>query len=485
MSDILRATQPINPGFESNTITNNPIVSSDTKIQNIVDPSKVVRADAKTESEDSRFIFQPGSNFEGFIKQLKNTPQLYELFTKIMFLDSQTLISSGLNEGFAEKLAQFMEMLKMDQGQLIQFMNKQTSDSTGFHNVFFQALKEVFDQTRSVDLKSEILQFAKLYNSFASSPHLLRTIQTQAKAMLPYMMTADADKLKELLAHLDIPETANFEQTSNQLFEFLDQNIQKNSQVLQNELLPFFSSYIGKTHDMGKIRQLISLFTHNVSSYVNGSGKELIKNFKFLLGFSEFNQRFQGLGEENVKLILEKLLSQKQTGEAKTWSDALLDIIQSGMNNYENKAVFTNMMNALLLNESVYMPFIHLMLPVELNGQTMFSELWIDPDAENESDGSSNQDSRGIRMMIKFDIKDLGLFDVIMNYREGQVDLQVYYPEKLSSAEKEIRSAMSDIIKANGLSTHSLTLDTNRKPHELMEVFPKILEGRNSINVRV
>ena len=50
----------------------------------------------------------------------------------------------------------------------------------------------------------------------------------------------------------------------------------------------------------------------------------------------------------------------------------------------ENKMVFKELMRAVLLNESVYMPILHLTLPLNVNGKLMFSELWLDPDDDGK-----------------------------------------------------------------------------------------------------
>ena len=38
----------------------------------------------------------------------------------------------------------------------------------------------------------------------------------------------------------------------------------------------------------------------------------------------------------------------------------------------EAKTVFANIINSLLLNESVYMPLLHLMIPADIGGRLMF-----------------------------------------------------------------------------------------------------------------
>ena len=38
-------------------------------------------------------------------------------------------------------------------------------------------------------------------------------------------------------------------------------------------------------------------------------------------------------------------------------------------------------MNGMLLNESVYLPLLHILFPFQYQGKNVMSEIWADPDA--------------------------------------------------------------------------------------------------------
>ncbi len=63
--------------------------------------------------------------------------------------------------------------------------------------------------------------------------------------------------------------------------------------------------------------------------------------------------------------------------------------------------------------------------------------MWIDPDDQsNGNDGSNGEKEKQIRLFIKFDIKDVGYFEMILLSKQENVDMQLYYPEKLSTYKK-------------------------------------------------
>ena len=112
---------------------------------------------------------------------------------------------------------------------------------------------------------------------------------------------------------------------------------------------------------------------------------------------------------------------------------------------------FRNIVSAFLVNESVYMPLLHMVLPLEWNGKMLFSELWVDPDAEeNLKRGKGNQDNT-IRFLFKIDIQGLGFFDMVLTCQRENVDLQLYCPQAVTPFAGIVQGEMSRILSENGM----------------------------------
>ncbi|MCI8477808.1 MAG: hypothetical protein HFE97_05595 [Oscillospiraceae bacterium] len=155
----------------------------------------------------------------------------------------------------------------------------------------------------------------------------------------------------------------------------------------------------------------------------------------------------------------------------------------------ETQEVFKQIVSAMLINESVYMPVNHFIIPLEWDGRMMFSELWVDPDAEEERK-KEDRDRRGgggntLKFLFKIDIQSLGFFDIIMTSREKSVDLRIFCPDKVAPFGKRIEQAIGEIFSRNGLTLETIQVRRLERPVALTEVFPKIFEGKNSINVKV
>ena len=152
----------------------------------------------------------------------------------------------------------------------------------------------------------------------------------------------------------------------------------------------------------------------------------------------------------------------------------------------EAQSTFRELVSALLINESVYMPVNHILIPLEWDGRMLFSELWVDPDADS-GDGPTgdNDKERTLRFLFKMDIEGLGLFDIVLTCQEQRVGLQVRCPERVASFAGTMEQALGHILKENGLEPVQVQVGKMERPLTLSEVFPKLFEGKNGINVKV
>ncbi len=141
------------------------------------------------------------------------------------------------------------------------------------------------------------------------------------------------------------------------------------------------------------------------------------------------------------------------------------------------------MMTSILLNESVYMPVLHMMLPMQVDGNLTFAEMWVDPDAGNGA-GEGEKD-RVIQGLVKFDIQEVGFFDLFFVYQDKKVNLQLNYPDALKDKEKEIRNKVAEVLAENGLTGKELFFGSSKESIAISEAFPQIFERKNSINVKI
>ena len=474
MPDLLGATNPV-PGYDNTSVNRNiPISPGNTQVQNIPDLNRVTGADNRTEQQDAGQAggqIRYDSNFQTFLQQLRRNQDITGVMARLLLREG-TSVSSGMSEGIAEEMSQAMEMLKMDQSELLKFLTAQMRSGTRFGGALFALLRSAYARAESDGVRADILTFLKSYSDFSSTGHiegnLLRNLSNMANAM----PASWGDQLRQLLAQLENGVAAG--------------DRQGNIELIQQKVFPFMSEYVNATHDLGTPRELLSLLALDVARYENGSEDKLQEAFHQLSGYGTLKGMLGGI--DGASLM--KLLQAGQFGRASMatqFSDHLAAAAARalrGEGSAEVQQAFRNLVNAMLVNESVYMPLNHYMIPLEMDGRMLFSELWVDPDAE-EKRGGQGQGEKCMKFLLKIDVQGLGLFDVILSSKEKNVGIIVCCPEGAAPFSKEMEQTIGQILARNELTSAGVSVRKMERPVTLTEVFPKIFEGKNSVNVKV
>lgn len=475
MPDLLGVTNAV-PGNDANLINRNmPSIPNDPRLQNAPDPTRVTRSDNRTEQQgaggDGSGALRFDSNFITFLQRMSDTPGLAKTMTELLRIYQGTVVSSGMEEGIALEMSALLEMLKMDEGEFSSFFRSQMQLGNRFSGPLFNILREAYGSGDSEVMRGNILQFLKRYSDYSSSAHvqgnLLRTLTRLTRA---------------------IPATYG-----NQLLNMVSELQQKMGQgdragslkLLQGSIMPFLASYTSRTNDMGLSRALISLLALDVARYESGSRESVMQAFRQLGSSAALREKLGGVSEMDLLRLLERS-SFAQAAEKDQFAGKLAQTAQRALRGgagMEAQDAFRNIVSSFLLNESVYMPLTHVAIPLEWNGRMMFSELWVDPDAEDNLKKGRGERDNVIRFLFKIDIQDLGFFDMVLTCQRENVDLQIYGPPAITSFADTVQGEMTRILSENGLKPLGVQVQAMEKPLEISAVFPKIYEGENSINV--
>ena len=471
MPDLLGVTNPV-PGHDNTSINRNvPVSPNNTQIQNVPDTTRVTGADNRTEQQDAG---QSGgirydSNFQTFLQQLRQLQGGTQTLARLLAGEG-TVVSSGMSEGIAEEMAQVLNMLKMDESQLLRFLTAQLQAGTRFGGALFAMLRSAYAQAGSDGVRTDILNFLKSYSDWSSTAHLEGNLLRNLAAMADAMPASWGDKLRELLAQLENGVAAG--------------DRQGNISLIQQEVFPFMSSYVGQTHDLGTPRELLSLMALDLARYENGSEEKLTEMFHQLSGYGTLKGMLGGIDDQSLLKLLQGGLAKGQ--DATQFADHLAAAAARalrGEGSAEVQETFRNLVASMLINESVYMPVSHFLIPLEMDGRKLFSELWVDADAEEKN--GRGKGGKCMKFLFKIDVEKLGLFDVVLAYRDSkEVEVAIACPAGAASFSREIEKTVSQILTRNDLTPAGISVRRMERPVTLTEVFPKIFEGMNSINVK-
>ena len=479
MPDLLGVTNPV-PGHDNSNVNRNmPVSPGDPRIQNAPDLNRVVRSDNRTERQDTgdaaggNQALRYDSNFAAFLQRLMNTPGTAESLSKLFAIYEGLVVSSGIEEGLAGEMGALLNMLKMDEGQLGKFLLSQMSTGTRFGGALFSILRDAYGSSNSETARANILQFLKRYSDYSSTSHIQGNLLRGLTRLTRAIPASYGSQLLPMVSQLE------------QLLNAGDR--QGALKLLQGTILPFLSSYTSKTNDMGLSRTLISMLALDISRYENGSEDSLLQSFHQLNGFAGLREKLGGLSDEALLRLLDSTsFARASEGDqfAAQLARAAQKALQGGAGN-EVQEAFRNIVSAFLVNESVHMPLNHILLPLEWDGKMVFSEMWVDPDAEENLKRGRGDKENVMRFLFKIDIQSLGFFDMVLTCQGERVDVQVFCPERVAPFSQLVQGELSRIIADNGLSAGAVQVQQMDRPLTISGVFPKIFEGGSSVNVTV
>ena len=478
MPDLLGATNPV-PNYDtSSTRITPPTPGGDTNIQNVVDPNRVVRPDGQEGQQGSgdatnSFGARFESNFMTFVQRLRGAQDLPQVFLQV--LQGQTVeVSSGIRSGFASEMAQFLEFIRMDETQLANFLENQMQSGSRFTGALFALLRGAYnDPTTSEMTKNDILLFLRRFADYTSTEHIEANILRMTDEMTEALPGKWAQQLTDVLAQLENSIDAGDREGSLKL--------------LREQVFTLVSKYVSATHDRGLARNLLSAMTLDVARYENGNEDAMLEALRHLASSNVLPRELAELSNPELLRVLREADFFKAT-QSNTFAERMAKATHralSGEAGVDMQEAFHHIMNSVLINESVYMPLQHYMLPMNWNGKLAFSEMWVDPDAERSNRRAKEASGPVQRVLIKMDIDAVGAFDVLIQNRSEGVSMLVTCPKSVAEHSPQITQSLRDIIARNGLSVEQVQVVEQHRPLTVSEVFPQVFERMSGVNVKI
>ncbi len=408
------------------------------------------------------------SNYTNFIQRMYEGMQLTMEMEQLLFTDGVALQTMGDTE-IQEVLTQlFTEMETTEPEELMTLIESQQQAQVKFSGELFDGLRDILNEKISPSFRETILDFVKTYNNYASSEHLLNQMESLGKDIESLLLPSSRESFSKLMEQLDKNAAPG--------------DIEKNTEVINKEIIPFLSKYVSKTHNYGAVRTASVLFSLYAVKYEAGDKNVLQQLFTKMIKNGDFRMFFKGDPEEALQKAMENLRPQSE--KAKNFPEMLTKLIQKGTEGSagsESVEKYYKVLNHLLMNESVYMPLLHLLVPFRYQDKNVMSEMWIDPDAERDRPDAAKKQ----KLFIKFSIQNVGNFELISMVNNGNVNMQIFVPPTLTEPQENISRSIQDIITKNGLRVSTMELGVLTRSHRVDEVFPEIKEKEKGINVAV
>lgn len=473
MPDNLRITAPVttNDGVgKTNPLKEQPAVDA-------VNPARVPQPNTQEQDVNSQsldLLLDLESVYGKFVGQLRRIPSLSKSLGEVLG-DAQKAREQLLaRQPDASPLRRLVDGLPMTKEEVLQNLLFQQENSSKFSGPFFQLLSLLSAKSGDAGFDLQLAGFLKAFDAFlnaeSSTKSILRDLATIGR-QIPKNYSAELAKLAEKLDG-EHPEKA----------------ARANLQALKKEIIPLLCKYVSRSNDYGKSRENISLLLHHITMLEAGMRENVGDSFRKLIDYAKFALNLPEDTVNRIQALFAGELAKLQSKPENEFLDSLVSLLsqrEQGRGEIPGgQSVYRDVCNALLLDNSVYMPFTHLFLPFVLDGRFLFAQIWV----EKRSDDSASPAAAGklpLRVFLSFEIQDLGHFEASLSLTGKTAELSVGYPPSLDGSRREIREQLASIFEKNGLTLGKAKLTPCTEPKIEQRVLNEIEERKHTVNVTV
>lgn len=473
MPDNINISTPIS----GNTNVSRPNQMPKEPVQvNVINPSRVNQPNTNKQSDQNAnpdLLFGRNSVFSTFLSQLRQVPALNQTLQKIMF--ELFVRKDGLQESaLPQTLKQLALSAEMGKTDILQNLQFQSQNITKFSGPLFDELRNLGTQDADGGFKAHLAKFLKTYDAVFSSPETMKEINSQLDLLQSRLPKYYGRKLQTLTDELLDSRTP--------------QSIEHNLTVLKEKILPFLAGYAAATKDTGEARDTINLLVHTLARVNAGSREELVQDFVELLDYCRYNLHLSADQYNRLQGLFAGKLTSFGELQGNGFFDSLMKTLSEGSKQSTSnlsQSLYKDTCSALLLDNSVYMPFTHFFLPISYQGRSMFTDLWIEKDSGNGRPAKQEGEEKPAHVYLTFTVQNLGYFEMMIELRKSKLSVQLNCPSALKTEDNEIYRNLTEIFSNNGLPVDKITLTNGNAPEVPERILKKVYEWRDMIDVSV
>jgi len=249
-------------------------------------------------------------------------------------------------------------------------------------------------------------------------------------------------------------------------------------------------SETASTHrDQNALRNMIMLAIHNLSRLENSDKYSLLKSVDH---FSATLQQYSKLSPEQQNQLMNALERQLQSTlpnhAAADRIMAALDFGLSSTNPLPLQMASSNILSALLLNQSVLLPLLYGFIPLQLDNTYLFSEMWAYVHDDENEKSSSAIEAPSNKITTVFFTMESSAFGHMQGTLEAQaknLSLQLESPQIAIPFLQNIAGHLEPVVDKFGYHLTQSEVIVLEKPKRFIDVFGKKILKEASLNVQV
>lgn len=166
---------------------------------------------------------------------------------------------------------------------------------------------------------------------------------------------------------------------------------------------------------------------------------------------------------------------------------ALTEFVSKNINHPALKSIdsfnASNLLQSMINAPGVMTPLSHFILPIQIEDTRAFGELWVDNDDESAVEKPEGGTKR-YHMFLTFDVDAFGRFEVDVYAGDNTINVSLLHPPSFGKNVDQMINKIHRIAAGTGYSINRFETGVLKKPHNLTQIFPKLIERRSGLNVQ-
>jgi hypothetical protein len=408
----------------------------------------------------------------------------------------------------AEPMKQLLSALFIGGDELPGSLLEQDSTSSLFKGEAFDALRAIaakFEGNQAV--KGAIANVLKTFEFNVNLDSSAKTILYQCENLLDYMFSKDRaqfapylDSLADMLmqeaqsakkeAQLPAQEKTAEGQGAKSLMppysgSELAIDPKEAAGVLKSNLLPLLGEIVVKYYQSESIRDIVMVVVHNIVRVDKGTPEALKDSIDNL---ADILNRVASLAENFGKNLFDALTraAEKAKQSENSMLQRLSGAISGALHNPDSSPAALrqaeNMLIGMLQNQSSVMNLLHYILPLELKDEHIYAEMYIDPDNE-EAKGRPGE--KGHKIFLSVESENHGPMELCFLENNNRIEFSMWCANDLKDTVSGMKKPIQTLMLAHGYTLTGFSVEELTKHHSIIQIFPKLLEKKVGIDVRI
>jgi len=341
------------------------------------------------------------------------------------------------------------------------------------------------------NVKQSIASLLKTFEFNVNLDNSIKTILFQCENLLDYMFSQDRKQFGSYLdnlANMLLPNRDAEEQKQDAPYagSRLGVEPKEAAAILKNNLLPLLGEIVVKYYQSESIRDMVMVVVHNLVRVDKGTPEALREAVTDLVDtlsrLANLNERFgDSLAESLARSADQVKLAGNEVMEK------IVTIIANTLRHHEDNPNAMRQAEYLLMsmlqNQNSLMNILHFILPLNLSGdERIYAEMYVDPDSEESKNG---KDEKGRKIFLAAESERHGPMEMCFWENGERVELAIWCSQSLLEPLRAIKRPLNDVMLYHGYTMTAFSVEELGKPHSIIQVFPKLLDRKVGIDVKI